>query len=37
VLTESRRFISNLCEVNLNYCKWSPQNLFLIITQELWW
>jgi len=21
VLTESRRFISNLCEVNLNYCK----------------
>jgi len=21
VLTESRRFVSNLCEVNLNYCK----------------
>ena len=36
VLTESRRFVSNLCEVNLNYCKRRPQNLFLTITQELW-
>ena len=32
-----KKFISNICEVNLNYCKWSPRNIFLIITQESWW